>query len=396
MRFSVITPTHDERFLSAAYESLLAQTTDDWEWILVANNGADIPKLADPRIRVIDYEQDHVGALKWHGAQQASGEWIVELDHDDRLMPTCLERIGESKADFVYSNCIQIRPDYSPVFWGDEYGWVWRPLELDGHEVFEAVSPDPYPSNFSRIWFAPNHVRAWRREFYMGIGGHNETMLISDDHDLCCRSFLHGTVEHIDEPLYVYVVHGENTWMKHGQRIQDTMWENHDRYFVPMMERWAKDNGLALVDLGGYHNPPADYAQLDRRFGHELEGRWPLEDCSVGLLRAHEILEHLSDPVHAMNEAYRVLAHGGALDLLVPSTAGMGAFCDPTHKSYWNLRSLRYYTEKDVRAYIEPECTCRFQVVKAEEVSRYENIPFVSAQLLAVKDGPRLHGGLKI
>jgi hypothetical protein len=224
-------------------------------------------------------------------------------------------------------------------------------------------------------------------------------MHISDDHDLVARSFLGGTVEHIDKPLYVYRVHGENTWLKNGDEIDRTMWDNHDKYYVPMVEKWARDAYLGLVDLGGAINQPAGYKSIDRHNADivcDLNGDWALSDQSVGVLRAHDIIEHLKDPIHTMNEAWRVLAHGGLLDIMVPSTTGVGAFCDPTHVSYWNARSFRYYTEAVVRAYIEPECVCRFQVVKLAEVQHFEGIPYVQAQLQAVHDGPRIHGALLI
>jgi SAM-dependent methyltransferase len=168
--------------------------------------------------------------------------------------------------------------------------------------------------------------------------------------------------------------------------------------FIQMQEKWSKDNNLRLIDLGGAINAPEGYESYDRHQADiigDLNEMWALEDSSVGLLRAHDIIEHLKDPIHTMNEAYRVLAHGGVFDILVPSTDGQGAWCDPTHISFWNKRSFRYYTEKGMRAYIEPECSCKFQIVKLENIMMWEGIPYVQAQLIAIKDGMRYHGELK-
>ena len=49
----------------------------------------------------------------------------------------------------------------------------------------------------------------------------------------------------------------------------------------------------------------------------DLRKRWPFEDSSVDEIRAHDIFEHLPSQVHTMNEAHRVLRHGGILDLFV-------------------------------------------------------------------------------
>ena len=78
----------------------------------------------------------------------------------------------------------------------------------------------------------------------------------------------------------------------------------------------------------------------------------------------------------------------------MPSTDGRGAWCDPTHVSFWNSRSFRYYTESGMRQYLEPECCCRFQVVQLSDLLMWEGIPYVRAQLLAIHDGPRIHGPL--
>lgn len=401
MLISVFTPTNNLKYIINAYQSLIAQTHTDWEWIVLVNGECDTPAFDDPRVFVYrSLQTGMVGSLKREAASYCAGEYLVELDHDDELTPTCLEEISKCTEDFVYSNCFQVDDDWNPYTWADGFGWEWRQHEYKGHSVLEAVSPEPYPSNFSRIWFAPNHVRAWKKDFYWSLGGHAD-MRISDDHDLCARSYLKGTIKHIDKPLYLYRVHGNNTWLQLQQEINETMWQNHDRYFTPMQEKWCADQGLYMVDLGGAIDCPEEYVSYDRHNADlvgDLNDDWSLlADDSVGLLRAHDVVEHLKDPIHTMNEAWRVLAHGGLLDILVPSTDGVGAWCDPTHISFWNKRSFRYYTEASVRRYIEPECHCRFQPIKVVDTVLWDDIPYVHAQLLAVKnDDFRYHGELKI
>lgn len=397
---SVFTPTNKTKYLQAAYQSLLDQSYSDWEWIILVNGPCETPEFDDHRVKVFRSETTGmVGSLKREAISHCVGEYVVELDHDDELTPDCLEEISKCDEDFVYSNCFQVDNEWNPYTWADGYGWIWREHHYKGHKVLEAVSPEPSPSNFSRIWFAPNHVRAWKRSFYWEIGGHAD-MKISDDHDLCARSFLQGTIRHIDKPLYLYRVHGDNTWLSLQDEIDRTMWQNHDKYFIAMQEKWCEDKNLRRIDLGGAINKAYGYESYDRHNADivgDLNERWSLDDDSVGLIRAHDVIEHLQDPIHTMNEAWRVLAHGGVLDVLVPSTDGVGAWCDPTHVSFWNRRSFRYYTEADMRAYLEPECYCRFQPIKIVDVLMWEGIPYVQAQLLAVKhDDFRYHGALSI
>jgi O-antigen biosynthesis protein len=396
---SVFTPTHNIKFLNEAYDSLKEQTLKDWEWVVILNGGAKYEN-PDPRVKIYDFEygQGKVGALKRYACSKCTGDILVELDHDDLLTPDCLEEVEKAFKDpevvFAYSNFASVDLDWQNRLWSAYYGWQYRDFTFKGHQIKEAISPSPTPSNMSRIWFAPNHVRAWRAKDYWEIGGHDVSMTISDDHDLIARTYLHGKVYHIDKPLYIYRVHGENTWLKLQNDIQTTMWQNYDKYVFPMLERWSKENNLPMYDLGGAFDCPEGYKSVDLRNADviaDLNERWPFKDSSVGVFRAHDIFEHLKDPIHVMNEAHRALIDGGYLMVSVPSSEGEGAFCDPTHISYWNKRSFRYYTEKNVRAYIEPRCTAKFQVMKVAKVDKWEGIPYIEAHLVCSKE-KRVHG----
>ena len=75
----------------------------------------------------------------------------------------------------------------------------------------------------------------------------------------------------------------------------------------------------------------------------DLRFRFPWDEITVERIIAHDIIEHLPDKIHTMNELYRVLCVGGQVEICVPTTDGPGAFQDPTHVSFWNRRSFLYY-----------------------------------------------------
>lgn len=70
---------------------------------------------------------------------------------------------------------------------------------------------------------------------------------------------------------------------------------------------------------------------------------WPWDDNSVTEILASDVVEHLPDRIQTMNELHRVLAPGGRVRIVVPSTRGAGAWCDPTHVSYWNAAFFEYF-----------------------------------------------------
>jgi hypothetical protein len=79
----------------------------------------------------------------------------------------------------------------------------------------------------------------------------------------------------------------------------------------------------------------------------DLKRSWPWADGSVDHIIAHDIIEHLPDKIHTMNEIWRVLKPEATVEIIVPTTDGTGAWQDPTHTSYWNRNSFLYVTAGD-------------------------------------------------
>ena len=94
----------------------------------------------------------------------------------------------------------------------------------------------------------------------------------------------------------------------------------------------------------------------------DLNCRWPWDDDSIDYIRAFDIVEHLRDPIHTMNEGWRVLKHCGIFEIWVPSTDGRGAFQDPTHVSYWNYNSFAYYSKDNLAGFYPHLIQCDFQL----------------------------------
>ncbi|OFX13201.1 MAG: hypothetical protein A2Z18_11070 [Armatimonadetes bacterium RBG_16_58_9] len=126
--------------------------------------------------------------------------------------------------------------------------------------------------------------------------------------------------------------------------------------------------------------PPADRIV-------DLSAAWPWGDSTVETIRAYDVIEHLPDKIHTMNEAWRVLVLGGILDIEVPTTDGPGAFQDPTHVSYWNRNSFLYYTHGDPhreRFGAAYGITARFRVLNAKIIDHF-GIPKLRIQLETIK-----------
>jgi O-antigen biosynthesis protein len=436
--FYIVTPSNNLEWLKKAWPSVKAQTDTDWHWIVYLNGEACQAKrdefVDDPRVTVIsvsDAKRTSVGTLKKAACDLVyylvgapadyEKKFIVELDHDDELSIDCLAELRKafdrpSKPCFVYSNCASVNEDGSMYKYGAEYGWTYKQNLFRGHAYsMDVAVPNQcelFAQNICRIYYAPNHVRAWRLHDYLAVGGHNPEMAVCDDLDLMCRLYQRGNFEFIDQCLYLYRVHKDNTWLKNQQLIDKLNTETYDRYIYDVASTWSFRQNLMRIDLGGGIDKRPGWIAVDLHHGGptigmndvvtDLNQPWPFKDNSVGVIRAHDVIEHLKDPIHVMNEAHRVLVHGGLFLIEVPSTDGRGAFQDPSHVSFWNTNSFWYYTRAQQQRYIKHlGVKCRFQQVRIANHypstwHQQHHILYAKSHLAAIKTGPTLHGTVEI
>lgn len=375
------------------------------EWIVLLNGGAKWPDAPmDRRVVVIE---DHdlpprIGAIKRRAFEAATGEVLIELDHDDELLPGALGKIWDSLyrdarsnvSAFFYSSALELREDGSPVLYGQQWGWEHATCNGVGYNVaFPAT-----PRSLCEIFFAPNHVRAWTRRAYVDAGGHDPALEVCDDHDLLIRTYLAGA-QFIREPLPLYIQHFHGSNSQHGERnarIQRKQAELRDANLTALVHEWCRRNDYAMLDLGGAHGCPSGYTPVDLVacdggiVWDVAERGLPPLDRPVGCVRAKDFLEHvpIGKVVPLMNHIHRRLMPGGFLFSLTPSTDGRGAFQDPTHVSFWNDNSWLYYTQAEQAKYV-PAITARFQMVQGgtfplNDWGREHQILYTQANLCAL------------
>jgi hypothetical protein len=417
MLLSLITPSHDPKWLVALWQSIRVAAGDvPFEWIVVLNGTCHSMDLGidDPRVRVarLPGKIPSVGLIKQISFALGKGDVLIEMDHDDLLMPGALPKIAaafeDPAVDFVYSHCADFSDDgqkrtyHDPAVragWESE-GWRFSEIETPLGRLAYPISWAPSAASFSTIHWAPNHVRAWRREFYQRVGGHDVTLDVCDDLDLLQRTYIAGTCKLIPEVLYLYRTHGGNTWAKNQQRVAHLSGQLYLKHYEKLVLRQTQLQGLPAYDLGGAHDSPEGWIPVDidaeglggRGLVTDLNGPWPWNSNSVGAFRAADFLEHLPDGYRTMRNIHRCLVEGGWLISTTPSTDGRGAFQDPTHLSFWNSNSMLYYTRAEQAKYIKNKTT-RFIDIRTEDWTppgwcEERKIPYVAADLVAIKGGP--------
>lgn len=98
-KVSIITSTYNNaHFISQAIESVLAQTYDNWEMIIVDDGSSDgtedvVKRFKDSRIHYFSLKHSGTPAISRNiGIRHSSGEFIAFLDADDLWPPQKLEK----------------------------------------------------------------------------------------------------------------------------------------------------------------------------------------------------------------------------------------------------------------------------------------------------------------
>ena len=250
---SVFTPTYrtEDRFLRPL-ASMKAQSYDNWEWVIWDDSDDDgrtaamIAKhaRADHRIRLIRPERHSgiIGEVKYNACAAARGDILAELDHDDELTPDALLRVvAASKqhpdAGFFYTDYAEVDSQLNPLRYPDGWGFGLGGYEREtyrGRELFVAKTPGISPKTIRHLVAAPNHLRAWRRDLYFQVGGHNREIHVADDFELMIRTFLETRMVQIPRLGYVQYQDGGNT-----QRVRNKDIQRHVRFL-----RWKYDQRI--------------------------------------------------------------------------------------------------------------------------------------------------------
>lgn len=104
MFLSIVTPTYNRAYiLSKCYDSLVAQTCQDFEWIVVDDGSTDTTEelvqsfVLEKKISIRYIKTENGGKHLAHnvGAEKAQGEMFLCLDSDDQLTENCVAYVKE-------------------------------------------------------------------------------------------------------------------------------------------------------------------------------------------------------------------------------------------------------------------------------------------------------------
>lgn len=212
-KISIVTPSYNHaRFLPDRVNSILGQTFQDFEWIIIDDCSTDgsqdvLRELVgdDPRVTLLFHSQNQgMPATTREAIALSSGKYIYRAESDDVCDVRFLERMvqvldAHPQVGFAY--CRALHMDENGNLWGglrqDKQDWVRK-----GTDVFRSL----VMGNFIP---GPNIV--FRREAHDRVGGFGTgPFTVSCDYHFCLRMCLYYGVAYVSEPLGYHRTHSSN------------------------------------------------------------------------------------------------------------------------------------------------------------------------------------------
>lgn len=240
-KVSVIMPVYNaEKYLEEAVKSVLNQTFDDFEFIIINDGSTDssldiIKSFKDERIRIIDNKCNLkiVDALN-KGLDAAAGEYAVRMDADDICLADRLRKL----TDFMDNNKnTGICGSYIQKFKGDKY-YPAKKVPLSSDEINEMLffrSPLMHPSVIMRMEFINKYNLRYRNEF--------ET---AEDYGFWVEAADFFDFANIPEVLLYYRL-SENSITANNNRKMAQKRAVHNRIFSLIISKCCLNNDLLEI-----------------------------------------------------------------------------------------------------------------------------------------------------
>ncbi|MBM3251181.1 MAG: glycosyltransferase [Candidatus Omnitrophica bacterium] len=219
-KISVILTAHNyAQFLKQAIDSVLRQTCQDFELIVIDDASVDHTRevlsgySSNSQIRILYLGGVGLAAACNAGIKESKGKYIIRLDADDYFDENIL---------LVASSILDAKPDvhlvYSDYYRVDEKGAIIDHYKLmKSNDELELLDRAPLGAGLM-----------YRRLCYDEIGGYNEKLKFQEDYDFWVRFIHRFKVYNVRLPLMYYRKHDGSMSTNIGHRLIARRYVKHD------------------------------------------------------------------------------------------------------------------------------------------------------------------------
>jgi len=202
MRISVVIPLYNkEAFIRRAIESVLHQSHEDLEIIVVDDGSTDnsahvVKDIQDPRLRLITQENRGVSAARNIGAKASRADWVAFLDADDEYEPGFLASVVEALTSD--RDCPEDIAFIGANYYLDRRSKTAVPRSVSSglQDYFKL-----FVNNCSPCCSSSTVVN---KRIFHAVGGFSEGQILFEDWLLWFKLALAGHYVHLNTPLALY------------------------------------------------------------------------------------------------------------------------------------------------------------------------------------------------
>ena len=195
-KISIVIPCYNQsHYLMDAVESILCQTSRDFEVIIVNDGSTDSTQdlaqtiLQDNpnfQIQLISQENSGLSAARNTGISMARGKYILPLDADDAIAPTMLEECSEILDKY---------PSISIVY----------TTRKDFGDVEQIVYAGKFELEYIKYFNQISYCSMYRKQVWQDVAGYRINMKVSEDWDFWVAAASRAYIGHyIQKPLFYY------------------------------------------------------------------------------------------------------------------------------------------------------------------------------------------------
>jgi len=276
-RVSVIMPAYNvEPYVAEAVQSVLAQTFEDLEVVVVDDGSTDgtadtVAAIAarEPRVRLVRQPNRGLAGARNTAMRMARGDLFALLDSDDLWEP---EFLAEQVAMLDARPSVDIVTGNGWMYGGLRHGELARPCP--------DTRPDPDLPAILGDERAVFIMSVFRRRVYEVVGCFDETMRSNEDYDFWLRAAISACrFARNDRPLGHY-------------RIRtDSLSASEMRMLLGILRVYAKIRPLLADHPQGLAILDAQTERFDTEW-HAAEARVALESADFSAAREHLVLLH--------------------------------------------------------------------------------------------------------
>lgn len=274
MRFSIIIPVYNcEQYISASIESVLSQSEDSREIIIINDGSTDRTKkiCSDyskkyPFIKLINKENSGVSDARNIGLENATGDYILFLDADDELADGALETFervieNENNPDIILANyCMKLNDKCRNT--GDMCNTVID--NRDHHFVSNVLdfyrARDNTFGNLRTIW-----AKAYSKKLLESVRFNSQLKIGEDMLFFLECVFLAVRIVCVSDTVYVYRIHEASVMQsKKWKRIHNNL--AYYELVKETIERYQYQNDLFALWLEIYESEWYDLIGSDCSF----------------------------------------------------------------------------------------------------------------------------------